>query len=545
MRQRSNIPLAAVLFALAVFLPGMPARCQSPDAGQTTRVSARPAAGNVHEAAPPVRQQPEQKPVNTRHEITIPSGTLHYTATAGFMPYRNPDGVTEAHIFFIAYTLASDDPPSHRPLTFCYNGGPGSSSVWLHLGAIGPRKVVLEPDGTMPPPPFRLEDNPQTWLDQTDLVFIDPVGTGYSRPTEPRYGRDFWGVQGDIQSVADFIRMYLTRYDRWNSPLFLAGESYGTTRSAGLSSYLMQQGIALNGIILLSTVLNFETLAFEHGNDLPYILDLPTYTATAWYHKRLPSDLQNQPLAKIIPQIELWGITHYAQALDEGSTLSDPERQSVIDTLARYTGLPRLYLRNANLRVTASEFRKELLWSENRSVGRLDTRFIGIDDSGVAAVPDHDPSETGLRPPFTAMFNDYIRTELGYKTDERYYILGGGFQHWNWETGPFGGGYTNVAPSLRSALVENRYLRIFVGASYYDLATPFFGAEYTMDHLGLDPDLQRHIIIHHYLSGHMIYIDSASLVKLRHDVRTFIENATNGNRGLGLGVSGSWTVVRG
>jgi carboxypeptidase C (cathepsin A) len=526
MRQVFYAPIGAMLSAFVILSLSVPARAQANTPVQAPRAKKAPTAQQPKQAVPSSKQA-EHPPVITHHQITVSGRALSYTATAAFMPIRNKVGVTEAHMFYIAYTLDGELTPSRRPLTFCYNGGPGSSSVWLHLGAIGPRKVVLEPDGRMPPPPFRLEDNQQTWLDQTDLVFIDPVGTGYSRPTESKYGKDFWGVQGDIQSVGDFIRMYLTRYGRWDSPLFLAGESYGTTRSAGLSHYLMQHGIALNGIILLSTVLNFETLAFERGNDLPYILNLPTYATTAWYHKKLPPDLQDQPLEKIIPQVTKWAIARYAEALDEGSSLSAQDRQSVIATLARYTALPRQYIENANLRVTASEFRKELLRSQNRSVGRLDTRFIGIDASGVAAIPDHDPSETALRPPFTAMFNEYIRNELGFKTDERYYILGGGLGRWKWETGPFGGGYTNVAPSLRSAMVENPYLRIFVGASYYDLATPFFGAEYTMDHLGLDPALQRHIVIHHYLSGHMIYIETSSLNKLRSDVRAFMRQSLN------------------
>src|SRR5208337_398579 len=301
-------------------------------------------------------KEEEKPPVVTHHEIRSGGKALKYTATVGLMPLKNADGDTEAHIFFMAYTLDNAPAGAHRPLTFCFNGGPGSSSAWLHMGAIGPRKVKLQSNGGMPRPPFELEDNQETWLDRTDLVFIDPVGTGYSRPAKKELGKKFWGVKGDIESVGQFIRLYLTRYERWTSPLFLAGESYGTTRAAGLSGYLIDNGIALNGIVLVSTVLNFETLEFAKGNDLPYVLYLPTYTATAWYHKKLPPDLQGQDLPKILPEVEHWAGNDYALALAKGDQLTDAERGAVAAQLARYSGLSTAYILREPARVKQWEF---------------------------------------------------------------------------------------------------------------------------------------------------------------------------------------------
>ncbi|PYV32005.1 MAG: peptidase S10 [Acidobacteria bacterium] len=478
------------------------------------------------ETKPPAK--PEEKilqapegPVVTHHQITVEGKTLKFTATAGTLPIRNADGEAEAHIFFIAYTL--DNPESKRPLMFSFNGGPGSASVWLHLGAIGPRRVKLLPEGGMPKPPFELEDNPYTWLAQTDLTFIDPVGTGYSRPEKKELGKKFWGVNGDIESVGEFIRLYLTRNDRWNSPLFLVGESYGTTRAAGLSGYLVNQGVALDGIILVSTVLNFETLEFTRGNDLPYVLYLPSYTATAWFHKKLAAELQQQGLEKTLDEARRWAGTDYSAALAKGDALPAEVRRDVAEHLARYTGLSPQYIENANLRVEAGEFRKELLRNEKRTVGRLDSRFEGIDVSGISQRPDYDPSEAAIRPPFTSAFNNYVRTELGYKADLPYYVLGGGIQGWEW--GSAAGGFPDVSPSLRSAIVKNPYMHLFVASGHFDLATPFFATEYTLDHLGLDPELRARISTGEYDAGHMMYINNESLSKLHHDVAGFLEGA--------------------
>ena len=295
--------------------------------------------------------QKETPPVVTHHEIHVGGRVLHYTATTGMMPIRNTEtDEIEANIFFMAYTLDNAGP--RRPLMFSFNGGPGSASVWLHLGAIGPRRVKMQPDGGMPPPPFELIDNQQTWLDQTDLVFIDPVGTGYSRATKKEFAKKFFGVKGDIASVGEFIRLYLSRYERWTSPLFLVGESYGTTRAAGLSGYLVGRGVALSGVVLVSSVLNFETLEFTRGNDLPYILYFPTYTATAWYHKKLPSDLQQRDLQSVLRDAEQFAAGPYAAALGKGDNLTPQERQSLIDQVSRFTGLERNVVDEHNMRIS-------------------------------------------------------------------------------------------------------------------------------------------------------------------------------------------------
>ena len=481
-------------------------------------------SGKAEEKAKEEKAKEEDAPpVETHHEIHVRGKLLKYTATTGMMPIKDDDGNTEAHIFFIAYTLDNSPSGGARPLTFCFNGGPGSSSVWLHMGAIGPRKVRLEPDGDMPHPPFELEDNQDTWLDQTDLVFIDPVGTGYSRPMKKELGKKFWSVKGDIQSVGQFIRLYLSRYERWMSPLFIAGESYGTTRAAGLSGYLINNGIALNGIVLVSTVLNFETLEFTSGNDLPYILYLPSYTATAWYHKKLPADLKQQDISKILPEVEQWASNEYALALAKGDQLTPAERQSVIDHLSRYTGLSKTYIDQANLRVKQWEFCKELLRDENRTVGRLDSRFKGIDESGVSEAPNYDPSEAVIRPPFTSVFNHYVRAELGYKTDKPYYILGGGFREWDW--GSAEQGFPNVSGDFRTAFVKNKYMKVFIAEGYFDLATPFYAVDYTLAHLGLDSTLRGNITTGQFDTGHMVYIQSKSLDKLRRDVGAFMQSA--------------------
>jgi len=346
----------------------------------------------------------------------------------------------------------------------------------------------MNPDGTMPAPPYQLIDNEQTWLNQTDLVFIDPVGTGYSRVVRPEAQR-FFGLNGDIESVGEFIRMYLTRYERWTSPLFLAGESYGTTRASALSGYLIGRGIAFNGIVLISTIMNFETADFAPGNDLPYVMFLPSYAATAWYHKKLPADLQSRSVQQIVSEVEQWAANDYTLALGKGDRLTGQERQDVVARLARYTGLSPQFVDNANLRVSLGLFRKELLRSERRSIGRLDARFKGFDSSYATDSPDFDPSEAAIRPPYTSTFNNYVRSELGYKTDLEYYILGGGITSpWNWNTN---NGYVDTSVALRSALARNPYLKIFVAMGYYDMATPYFAVDYTLHHISLDPVLLK------------------------------------------------------
>jgi len=483
----------------------------------------KPAEKKADKPDKPAEEAPAP-PVTTRHEITIGGKALKYSVTAGLMPLKNEADETEANIFFMAYVADRSGGPEKRPLMFSFNGGPGSSSVWLHLGALGPKRVKMLDDGGMPAPPYQLVDNEHTWLEHTDLVFIDPVGTGYSRPTKPEQGKKFWGLQGDLDSVGEFVRLYLTRYERWTSPLFLVGESYGTTRAAGLSGLLVERsGIAFNGIVLVSSILNFQTARFTKGNDTPYPLFLPTYTATAWYHKRLPTDLQ-QDLKRTLSEVEKWAATDYTQALAKGDRLTKDERAAVLDRLARYTGLDKTYLDNVNLRIEIHRFCKELLREQKRTVGRLDSRFKGIDEAVADETPDYDPSMAAIRPPYTATFNDYVRRSLGYKSDLHYYILGGGIgQAWDW--GPSGGGSADTSESLRSAFSRNPDMKVYVASGYYDLATPYFATEYTLSHMGLDPTQRARVSTGYYEAGHMMYIHTGELARLKKDVSAFLQSA--------------------
>ena len=499
----------AGVLALLLFAPQAPSPSPSP----------RPPDKEEKAEKLPEKEEP---PVVTSHEARIGGKTLRYTVTTGMMPLKNESGETEARMFFMAYTADRAGLTSQRPLMFSFNGGPGSSSVWLHLGAIGPRRVKMLDDGRMPAPPYELVDNDESWLDQTDLVFIDPVGTGYSRPAKPELGKKFWGLQGDIESVGEFIRLYLSRYQRWGSPLFLVGESYGTTRAAGLAGHLVDKGIAFNGVILVSTILNFQTARFTKGNDLPYVLFLPTYAATAWYHQRLPADLQARPLRAVLDEVERWALGEYTLALAKGDRLTGAERQAVVDTLARYTGLDKRYLDNSDLRIEIQRFDKELLRDQKRTVGRLDSRFEGIDALPAGERPDYDPSLAAIRPPYTATFNDYVRGALGFKSDLTYHVLGGGIGPWDWGTG---NSFADVSESLRSALAKNPHMKLLVARGYYDLATPYFAVDYTLSHMGLDPALRGNVRTREYEGGHMMYIDRKELAKLHRDVATFLQDA--------------------
>jgi carboxypeptidase C (cathepsin A) len=490
---------------------------------------AKPDADDEKKQRDKVEQLLARTPTVGSGAIDVDGRRLAYTVRAAFVPVAATGigadrGDPHAAVFTIAYSVEPAG-AAPRPVCFAFNGGPGSASVWLHLGAVGPKRVVMLSSGEMPAPPFRLVDNQHTWLDQTDLVFIDPVGTGYSRAAKPELGKKFWNLRGDIESVGEFIRMYLTRYTRWTSPLFLVGESYGTTRAAGLSGYLINRGVAFNAIVLVSSILNFQTADFAKGNDLPYILYLPTYAATAWYHKKLAPDLQRD-LRKTLKEVEAWSETGYAEALAKGDRLTPAERQAAIDRLARYTGLDKRYIDNSDLRVSIMRFTKELLRDQKRTVGRLDSRFKGFDESAAAAVPEFDPSLSAIRPPYTSTFNNYIRGELGYKTDLEYYILGEGIEApWEWGPSSSREGFPDTSDDLRSAVSKNPYMKLYVASGYFDLATPYFATEYTLTHLGLDPSLRANIRTGEYEAGHMMYIDTKSLEKLKRDVAGFLESA--------------------
>ena len=507
-----------LLFAAMVFLCGANLlTAQQPGGEKPADKSADKAAEKPKDD----KKAPEDKSVQTKHSVKIGGQEIKYTATAGTMMLKLEDGTPKASVFYVAYTKDDATDAAKRPITFAFNGGPGAGSLWLHIGALGPRRVEMGDVGNLLPPPYKLVDNDLSILDVTDIVFIDPVTTGFSRPVPGEADKQFHGVQEDVQSVGDFIRLWATRSRRWSSPKFLAGESYGTTRAAGLSGYLQQRyGMYLNGIILISAILNFETAEFDTGNDLPYILYLPTYTAIAWYHKKLPSDLQGD-LQKAIGESKAFATGEYADALMKGDTLPAAKRTEIAQKLSRLTGISADYIDRADLRIEIQRFDKELMKSERRTVGRLDGRFEGIDSDAAGEQPDYDPSLAAIVGPYTATLNEYVRGELKFESDLPYEFLTGRVRPWNYA--PYENRYVNVAETLRRAMTQNPFLHVFVGKGYYDLATPFFAADYTMDHLGLDPTLRPHISGGYYEAGHMMYVHHDSLVKLKQDVAQFIQ----------------------
>lgn len=479
-------------------------------------------------AAKPEAAKPadDAKPVVTHHQIHVNGKILSYTATTGMMPLKDAKGQLEANLFYVAYTLDGVSDISKRPLMFAFNGGPGSASVWLHMGCIGPKRVKMNDDGSLPAPPYQLVDNADTWLDQSDLVFVDPVGTGYSRAVNETIQHRMNGLQGDIESVGEFVRLYLSKYERWASPLFMAGESYGTTRAASLSGYLIDHGIAFNGVVLMSTVLNFETIQFNHGNDLPYMLYLPSYAATAFYHKKLSPEMEAN-LETTLKEAEKYAVGGYNEALAKGDQLTNAEREAVIAKLSRLTGLSAKYLDNSDLRVELMHFLRELLRDQKMMAGRLDSRLIGPAPMDAGETGDFDPSMTDIRPPYTAMFSQYVRTELKYFNDSTYYVLGGGILPWDYGT-QNENRYVDVSEALRSAFAKNPHMKVFVGCGYYDMATPYFAAEYTFSHMGLPPSARKNVSFNYYNAGHMFYIDVPSHDKLKNDITVFIKNALTG-----------------
>jgi carboxypeptidase C (cathepsin A) len=508
------------LLTLLLIVAAMTVLAQEPPADAEHAAQQPKAEAKADPKAPP----PADKISATQHTIAIGGQPIAYTARAGTMVLKSEDGTPTANIFFTSYTKDGEN-PARRPVTFTFNGGPGSSSVWLHMGAFGPKRVdYLDTEGHASKPPYRTVDNEDSILDVTDLVFIDPVTTGFSRAIPFKEAAKFHGVNADVESVGEFIRLWTTRYGRWASPKFLAGESYGTTRAAGLSGWLNRQGYYLNGIVLVSSILNWETASFDSGNDLAYVLFLPTYTAIGWYHHKLSPDLQNGTIENAVALSEKYALGPYSTALMQSDRLSDEERRNVAAHLANLTGLSAQYIEQSNLRIIEERFVKELLRDRRRTVGRLDGRFLGFDRDAVGESTDFDPSMAAITGEYTAAFNDYIRRELKFDTDDPYEILTSKVRPWRLDAQ---NRYVDVSETLRGAIAENPYLKVFVANGYYDLATPFAATRYTFARMQLEPELRKNVSMDYFEGGHMMYIDRRAHAKLKSDVASFIRSASN------------------
>ncbi|HSM23852.1 MAG TPA: hypothetical protein VK856_03225 [Anaerolineaceae bacterium] len=463
----------------------------------------------------------------TQHSITIDGKKLEYTATAGTILLKEENvesgEVAKASIFYIAYTLNDGESPHERPVTFSFNGGPGSSSVWMHLGLLGPKRVLFDDEGSPLPPPYKLIDNEFSLLTHSDLVFIDPVSTGYSRSVPKEKPDQFHSLKKDIESVGEFIRLWTTRNNRWSSAKFLIGESYGTTRAGGLSEFLQSRyGMYLNGIMLVSSILNFITARFTPGNDLPYILFLPSYTATAWYHKKLTPELQKD-LRKTLDQVEAFAANEYTLALMKGNRLGKKERKEIIEKLSLFTGLSKDYVDKTNLRIDIHRFTKELRRSEDITVGRLDSRYTGFDKDGVGEYNESDPSYDAILGPYTATLYDYVRKDLKVELDRHYEILASLYETWKFDNHE--NQFVNTGEQLRNAFRANPALKVVVCNGYYDLATPYFATQYTFDHIELPEKLRKNIEMTYYYSGHMMYTHKPSLDQVTKDLKKFIKKA--------------------
>ncbi len=483
-----------------------------------TTATDKPDAAKPAAEAKPVEFKDEI--VETEHQVIVGGKLIPYKATTGRLVMRDEEGKAKASIFFIAYTRSDSQDPSQRPLTISFNGGPGSSSVWLHLGLLGPRRVEAGDAGALVPPPYRLVNNEYSLLDMTDLVFIDPVSTGFSRPAPGEEAKQFHGVEQDIESVGDFIRLYVTRFKRWGSPKFLIGESYGTTRAVGLADFLQKRhGMYLNGLMLISSILNFQTAEFELGNDLPYVLHLPTYTATAWYHGKLQGELQAD-LAQALAAATAFARGSYAAALFQGDALPGDERAAIVRRLASLTGLSEAYVEQANLRVEIMRFCKELLRDRRRTVGRLDSRFLGVDRDAAGEHFTADPSYAAIQGPYASAFNAYVREELQFSSDLPYAVLAALYEKWDYSS--VQNKYLDVSERLRAAMTQNPFLRVIIANGYFDFATPYFATEYTVNHLCLEPAQRANLHLAYYSAGHMMYVHLPSLTQLRADLAAFL-----------------------
>ena len=511
--------ISAILLVLGLSTPGLTQE------GGETEGGNKPAASKAAPEEKPDAKDEKREPKRFARDFagTFNGERINYVATAGETFLKNDKGENIASIFTVAYTRKDQPDPAKRPVTFVFNGGPGSASLWLHMGVFGPKRIVVPSDGQPAgAAPYPLEDNPHSLLDVTDLVFIDPVGTGYSTAMGKAKDAEFWGIKEDAESIASFIRQWITDAGRWNSPKYIAGESYGTTRAARLVQALQGDwnGIAVNGVLLISSILDFHTADFGKGNNLPYIGYLPTYAAAAWHHNRVSPKPESLPA--FLDEARNFAINEYSVALLKGSKLTGADRQQVIAKLARYTGLSETYLEQTDLRVDAFRFMKQLLRDQSLVIGRFDARYTGRDYDDAGEFFENDPSGYGVDGAFVAAINDYLSRTLKVDFDRRYRILDGEpSRNWKWNEGQGGWAtHVNVAPHLGRAMRENPDFRVFVGNGYYDLATPFFSTELTMADNGIDPN---RVTMKYYEAGHMMYTHEPSLLALAVDTRAFIK----------------------
>ena len=462
---------------------------------------------------------PFEKPSITNHTINIKGQSLSYTVTAGYMPIISKENKTIAQIFYISYKKNPQENIAQRPITFAFNGGPGSSSIWLHMGALGPKRVILAKDGTAIPKTYELVDNEYTWLDFTDLVFVDPVGTGYSRSADDVDEKQFYNITEDVKIMGEFVRRYITENQRWLSPKYIAGESYGTTRAVAMAGHMQNEhSMLLHGLVLISSALNFETFSFASGNDLAYVLAVPSYAASAWYHKKLSGNLDN-----IIKESSNWVINDYLPALAKGNTLDDSEHDKIIDKLAYYTGLSKSFIEGNRMRISNYQFVTELLSNSFSITGILDSRVTAPHLPGFIDHSYNDPSLFIVEGPFVAAFNNYVRDDLNFKTDKTYVFLSDKINElWEWNKGQQG--YVDVSGRITDAINANEHLRVFAATGYYDLATPWLSQEYTFTHLALSPNQMKKITHKYYESGHQVYTSTPALEKLTNDVSVFFES---------------------
>jgi len=486
-------------------------KTNAPAGGTNEPPAAKVEAGIIPDAT--------HKPVLTTNAVTIAGQRVTYVAETGMLPLLKPDGTSRASVFYVAYTRVGQTNPAARPVTFCFNGGPGSSSVWLHLGALGPRRVWMNEDGTLPAPPFGLVDNEYSILSASDLVFIDPVATGFSRPVKDEKADQFFGDSADLDSVGEFIRLWTTRHERWLSPKYLCGESYGVFRAAGLAGHLRSRyGLYLNGLILVSGVLDFATIWDNSGNDVPYPLALPAYVAAAHFHKKLPPDLQSD-LPKALAEAREFARGAYTSALQQGDALPAGERKKIIAELARLTGLKPQVIEDNHLRVDSGIFRKQLLHDEGLILGAYDARITGRDNDPAAPYPDFDPSSAATFGPFSAAMNAYVRGDLKFEDDLPYEILAG-VQPWNYGVR---NNYANAGEKLADTMNQNPYMRIIVLGGRCDLVCPIDTMRYALEHMSLATAYRTNVLYATYDAGHMMYINLPDLKKMQKDLEAFLK----------------------